>query len=131
MAVSKYILAFLALSGVAAAQGLRVPLLHRDPVDAQRTALHEKLTRLAETRQELGMPEAHTSGELDALTASAQPKPHVAKVASKRVNRPATAAHAWPPPDATWTAGKQEPSLGEVARQYRAKKRQTTSSSKQ
>lgn len=63
-------------------------------MDAQRTALHEKLTRLAETRQELDMPEAHTSGELDALTASAQPKPHVAKVASKRVNRPATAAHA-------------------------------------
>src|ERR1051326_8766756 len=66
----KYILALLLLSGVAAAQSLRVPMLHHDPVDAQRAALHEKLTRLAETRSNLDVPVAQpdSSRELDALT---------------------------------------------------------------
>ena len=72
----KYMLALLAVSGVAAAQGFRVPILHHDPVDTEREALHEKLTRLAETRKSLGMPEAQpgSTQELDALTASARAK---------------------------------------------------------
>ena len=122
----KYILALLLLSGVAAAQRLRVPMLHHDPVDAQRAALHEKLTRLAETRTNLDMPVAQpdSSRELDALTASAQPKRLAAPPAKQRIVRPVAAkANAWPPPPQTWTASDREPSLGEVARKYRTQKR--------
>ena len=84
----KYMLALLVLSGVAAAQKLRIPILHRDPVDAQRAALHEKLTRLDETRHSLNMPEARlaSSLELDALTA-AQLQRAASPVAPKRLTR--------------------------------------------
>lgn len=148
----KYIVAVLVLSGVAAAQRLRVPLLHRDPVDAQRAALHEKLTRLAETRKDLGLPEAQpdSSAELDALTTSARasnsrvvhasPSVKSAKrstqVKSAGVGHPqragqtgAATQNAWPPPSQAWTAGTPEPPLGDVARKYRAQKRQAHSSS--
>lgn len=125
----KYILAAWILSGVAAAQGFRVPLLQRDPADAERAALHEKLTRLADTRKELGLAEAQPARELDQLTAAAKPKRVVAKGAPQRATRTVAAAHAWPPPDATWTSGNPEPSLGDVARKYRAQKRHARSSS--
>ena len=130
----KYIVALLFLASVAAAQRLKVPLLHRDPVDAQRAALHEKLTRLAETRSSLGMSAAQpdSSPELDALTASAQPKRSVSPAPKQRVTRAAaTTANAWPPPPQTWTAGEREPSLGDVARKYRTQKRQARSKSQQ
>jgi hypothetical protein len=124
----KYILVLLVLSGVAAAQRLRVPMLHRDPVDAQRAALHEKMTRLAETRSNAGMPEAQSASslELDALTASAQPKRPASPATKQRVTRaPATTASAWPPPPQAWTAADREPSLGDVARTNRVQKRQS------
>ena len=130
----KYILALLILSGVATTQRLRVPIFHRDPVDAQRAALHEKLTRLAETRSSLGLPEAQpaSSQELDALTAAAQPKRSAPPAAHQSVTRPvATTANAWPPPPQAWTSGDREPSLGEVARRERARKRQAHSKTEQ
>ena len=128
----KYILALLVLSGVAAAQRLRVPILHRDPEDAQRAALHQKLTRLGETRKALGIPEGQSARDLDALTASAKPKRPAPPATHKRVTHPAAAtANAWPPPPQAWTHGDQQPSLGEVARQNRARKRQASSSSEQ
>ena len=130
----KYIVALLVLSGVAAAQRLRLPILHRDPVDTQRAALHEKLTRLAETRASLNLAETQPASapELDALTAAAQPKRPASPAAHQRVARPAaTSASAWPPPPQTWTSGEREPSLGDFARQERARKRQARSQNEQ
>ena len=130
----KYILVLLVLSGVAAAQRLRVPILHRDPVDAQRAALHEKLTRLAEVRADPDMSavQPDSSRELDALTASVQPKRSTSPAAKRPVVRPvATTANAWPPPPQAWTAADREPSLGEVARKERARKRQARAKSQQ
>ena len=128
----KYLLALLVLSGVAAAQRLRVPILHRDPEDAQRARLHEKLTRLRETRNSLAVPEGQSARDLDALTAAAQPKRPAPPAKPKRVTHQAAAsASAWPPLPQAWTHGEQQPSLGEVARQNRARKRQASSSSAQ
>lgn len=130
----KYILVCLLLSGMVAAQRLKLPMLHRDRVDADRAALNDKLTRLAETRKSLDLPEVqpNSSAELDALTASAQPKRPVSAVARQRVSqRAAVTRDAWPPPSQAWSAGEQEPSLGEVARKYRAQKRRAHSRSQQ
>lgn len=129
----KYMFALLVLSGVAAAQRLRVPLLHRDPADAERAALHEKLTRLAETRKSLGMPDAQSasSRELDALSASTQPRKspadHRALGGESAGQTQVKTANAWPPPPQTWTSADREPSLGDVARKERARKRQARS----
>lgn len=149
----KYIVALLVLSGAAAAQRLKVPLIHRDHTDAERAALHEKLTRLAETRKSMGMPEVEpgSSTELDALTASAkasQPRPEHNRTGksvkrpaqattaragqSQRIGQPSAATrNAWPPPSQAWTAGEPEPSLGDVARKYRAQKKRAPSSDQQ
>lgn len=125
MGMRRYILGWLLLSGMVAAQRLKFPILHRDHMDAERAALSERLTRLAETRKSLGLPAAQpsSSAELDALTAAAQPKRSVSRVARQRVKRPAAITrNTWPPPCQTWSAGDPDPSLGEVARKYRAQK---------
>ncbi len=123
----KCILALLFLSSVGAAQ--KLPLFRRDPVDAERAALHEKLTRLAQTRKSLGMPEVQpaSAAELEALTARTQPKQSGKPVPQRHAKPKAVAAEtAWPPAPQVVAHDDQEPSLGEVARKYRAQKRQTS-----
>ncbi len=120
----KCVLALVFLSSLAPAQ--KIPLLHRDHVDAERAHLHEKLTRLAETRQSLGMPavQSGSAPELDALTARAEKKPARTALPRRAKTKAAVAENAWPPPPQVVAHDNQEPSLGEVARQTRAQKRQ-------
>lgn len=125
----KCIVALLFLSSVASAQ--KLPRFRRDPIDSQRAALREKLTRLAETRKSLGMPEEQPSSatELEALTVRTQQKRPAAAPQRQAKPKAAAAEHAWPPAPQVVAHGDQEPSLGDVARQYRAQKKKAQSKS--
>ena len=126
----KSIVALLILSSAAAAQ--RFPRLHRNRVDAERAALHEKMTRLAETRKSLGMPEVQPAPK-ELLAFNDVQKVHAAPAARQRAIPKAERSRTSVPGAAQANApnngvpqevnGNQEVSLGEVARQYRAKKR--------
>ena len=121
----KCVVALLFLTGLAAGQ--KIPLLHRDHVDTERAALHEKLTRLSETRKSMGMAEGQPSSaaELDVLTDRTKQKKSGTVAPKQRAKaKAAIAENAWPPAPQVVTRDDQEPSLGEVARKYRAQKRQ-------
>src|SRR5690348_2517027 len=120
----KFVLALLLLSSLTWAQ--RFPFFGHDH---ERAALHEKLTRLAETRKTLGLPEEQSASakELDSLTARTELKRNRPPVPQQRGKAKTTVGeNTWPPPPQVFAHGDQEPSLGEVARKYRAQKRPAT-----
>lgn len=140
----KRFLALLILPGLAAAQ--KIPLLHRDPLDTQRTQLREKLTRLAETRKSLDMPELQpaSAAELDTLTTRTEQRRSGGSVAQRRtkaktvaaahapatgkpIQRNAGATEVAPGTEFVHSPASDEVSLGQAARQYRAQKQQAHS----
>ncbi len=149
----KCILIILVLSGVAATQVFR-----RDPVDAERAALRKKMTRLAKARKNFDKPASkdllpvaeakkvpaepvaqQRAGVQDVAVEKSPPPAPQPAVAGPRNPAPAVAAATdvapahkviySPTTDMQRVNGKQEVSLGEIARQYRARKRQQLSSS--
>jgi hypothetical protein len=161
--MKKCILVILVLSGIAVAQ-----LFRGDPVDAERARLREKLTRLAEARKDLAVPQPQPAlpivpaidqpASKDLLPVAEGKKMPAQPVAQQRAAQvvaveksptpapqPTVAGPGKPAPAATAATdeaisspatdefqgvnGKQEVSLGEIARQNRARKRQQPSSS--